>query len=86
MASLCVLITFSLPLAIFATVDNSRLDNRIPDRSCDVDKDGFLVNSPGVVDSLALLVVDGGVLRLVLNLALLLRDCVVLSSTNRFEL
>ena len=40
----------------------------------------------GVVHGLALLVVDGGVLGLVLDLALLLRDCVVLSSTNRFEL
>ena len=36
----------------------------------------------GVVDCLTLLVVDCGVLSLVLNLALLLCHCLVLSSTN----
>ena len=51
--SLCVLITFSLPLAIFANIDNSRLDNQIPDRICDLVKDGVLFNSPGIVDNLA---------------------------------
>ena len=51
--SLCVLITLSLPLAIFANIDNSRLDNQIPDRICDVVKDGVLLNSPGIVDNLA---------------------------------
>ena len=56
MASLCVLITFSLPLAIFSAVDNSRLDNRVPDQICDVEKDGVLPNSPGVVDSLTVCV------------------------------
>ena len=36
----------------------------------------------GVVHSVALLVVDGGVLRLVLHLALLLRHSLVLSPSN----
>jgi len=49
MMKLCVLLAFTLPATIFAALG----DFTVLDKACDEDKDGYLVNSPGVVDTLS---------------------------------